>query len=106
MAPAVNKTEEKAGLSMGPMVTSGWESNEYSAPIEEIVLLVGKSTGMLSATSGVFASQTAGVCRMKLEAPLRYFGKRQLGARVWLTQMESYMRLMRYAPPIGWMWWL
>ena len=35
---------------------------------------------------------------MKLEAPLRYSGKKQLGARVWLTQMERYMKLMRYAP--------
>ena len=35
---------------------------------------------------------------MKLEAPPQYSGKRQPGARVWLTQMERYMRLMRYAP--------
>ena len=35
---------------------------------------------------------------MKLEAPPQYSGKRQLGARVWLTQMERYMRLMHYAP--------
>ena len=35
---------------------------------------------------------------MKLEAPLQYSGKKQLGARVWLTQMERYMQLMHYAP--------
>ena len=35
---------------------------------------------------------------MKLEAPPQYSGKRQLGAQVWLTQMERYMQLMRYAP--------
>ena len=50
------KTEEKGGLSMGPMVTSGWESKDYSAPIEEIVSLVGKSMGMPLATSGDFLS--------------------------------------------------
>ena len=49
-------------------------------------------------TSGGFAPHTAGVGQMKLEAPPRYSGKRQPGARVWLTQMERYMRLMRYAP--------
>ena len=35
---------------------------------------------------------------MKLEAPPQYFGKRQLRVRVWLTQMERYMKLMHYAP--------
>ena len=35
---------------------------------------------------------------MKLEAPPQYSGKRQPGAQVWLTQMEQYMRLMRYTP--------
>ena len=35
---------------------------------------------------------------MKLEAPPRYSGKRQPGVRVWLAQMQRYMRLMRYDP--------
>ena len=98
MAPAATKTEEKGGLFMGSMVMSGWESKDYSTPVEETVSLVGKSTGMPIATSGGFVPQTAGVGQMKLEAPPRYSGKRQPGARVWLTQMERYMRLMRYAP--------
>ena len=64
------KTEGKGELSMGPMVTSGWKSKDYSAPPEESVSLVGKSTGMLETTSGSFVSQTAGVGQIKLEAPL------------------------------------
>ena len=98
MAPAANKTEEKRGLSMGHMVSSGWQSKGYSVPVEESVSLVGKSTGTLEATSGSFVPQSAGVGQMKLEAPPRYSGKRQPGAQVWLTQMERYMKLMRYAP--------
>ena len=35
---------------------------------------------------------------MKLDVPTQYSGKRQLGVRVWLTQMESYMHRMHYAP--------
>ena len=89
---------EKGELSMGPMVTSGEQSKDYSAPTEESVSLVGKSTGMPVTTSGGFTPHTAGVGQMKLEAPPRYSGKRQPGARVWLTQMERYMRLMHYAP--------
>ena len=71
---------------------------DYSVPIKESVSLVGKSTGMPGTTSGGFAPQIAGVGQMKLEAPPQYSGKRQPGARVWLTQMERYMKLMRYAP--------
>ena len=69
MAPAPSKTEEKGELSMGPMVSSGWESKDYSVPVEESVSLVGKSTGMPEATSGGFAPQTVRVGQMKLEAP-------------------------------------
>ena len=97
-APAASKTEEKGGLSMGPMVSSGWKSKDYSVPIEESVSLVGKSTGMLEATSGGFVPQTAAVGQLKLEAPPPYSSERQPGARVWLTQMERYMKLMRYGP--------
>ena len=35
---------------------------------------------------------------MKLEAQPRYSSKRQLGAQIWLIQMEQYMRLICYAP--------
>ena len=60
---------EKGELSMGPMVTSGWKSKDYSAPAEESVSLVGKSTGMPETISGGFVPQTTGVGQMKLEAP-------------------------------------
>ena len=70
MALAANKTEEKGEMSMGPMVTSGCKSKDYLTPVEETISLVGKSTGMPKATSGVFAHQTARVGQMKLEAPL------------------------------------
>ena len=62
--------EEKGELSMGPMVTSGEKSKDYSVPAEESASLVGKSTGMPATTSGGFALHTAGVGQMKLEAPL------------------------------------
>ena len=94
----VPQKEEKGELSMGPMVMSRGKSKDYSAPTKESVSLVGKSTGMPATTSGGFAPYTAGVGQMKLEGPPRYSGKRQSGARVWLTHMERYMRLMRYAP--------
>ena len=35
---------------------------------------------------------------MKLEAAPRYSGKKQPSVRKWLSQMERYMRLMKYAP--------
>ena len=53
-APVANKTEEKEGMSMGPMVTSEWKSKDYSGHAEETRPLVGKSTGVPEATSGGF----------------------------------------------------
>ena len=53
-APAASKTEEKGELSMGPMISSGWKLKDYSVPVEESVLLVGKSMGTPEATSGGF----------------------------------------------------
>ena len=44
MAPVPLKSE-KAKLSMGVMVMSGWKSKDYSALAEESVSLVGKFTG-------------------------------------------------------------
>ena len=38
---------------MGPMGMSGWKSEDYLASVEESVSLVGKSTGMPEASSGV-----------------------------------------------------
>ena len=72
----VPEKEEKGELSLGPMVTSGWKSKDYSAPAEESVSLVGKSTVLPETTSGGFAPHTAGVGQMKLEAPPQYSGKK------------------------------
>ena len=57
----VPQKEEKGELSMGPMVTSGWKSKDYSDPVEESISLVGKSMGKPETTAGGFAAQTAGV---------------------------------------------
>ena len=84
------KKEEKGELSLGPMMTSGWKSKDNSAPAEESVSLVGKIYGIAGDhLKGFYAPHTAGVGQMKLEAPPQYSGKRQPGARVWLTQMET-----------------
>ena len=76
MGLGANKTEAKGGMSMGPMVTSGWKSKDYSVPVEETISLVGKSTGIPEATLGGFVPQTIGVGQMKLEAAPQYSSKR------------------------------
>ena len=43
-----------------------------------------------------------GVGQMKLDAPPRYGGGRKPSARVWLSQMDCYMRLMKY-PQSDWL---
>ena len=52
------------------------------------------SAGGAGGPSGVAGT---GVGQMKLDAPPRYAGGRRPRARVWVAQMERYMRLMRYA---------
>ena len=52
---------EKGELLMGPMVMSGWKSKYYSAPTEESIALVGKSTRMTKTTSRDFTPHTTGV---------------------------------------------
>ena len=82
MMPMANKTKEKGNLSMDPMVESSWQSKEYSTPVEETVLLVGKFVGMPSTTLRCFAPQAIGVCQMKLKASPQYSGKRHPWVRV------------------------
>ena len=36
--------------------------------------------------------------QVKIEAPPRYIGKKQPGVHTWLTQIEQYMKLMKYSP--------
>ena len=57
------KKEEKGELSLGPMVTSGWKSKDYSAPAEESVSLVGKSTVLPETTSGGLHPTLLGLVR-------------------------------------------
>ena len=64
IAPVASKTKKRK-LTMDPMVESSWLSKKYSTPVEETVLLVGKSTGMPSTTSGGFTPQIVGVDQMK-----------------------------------------
>ena len=78
MAFLPHKKEHKGILSIDPMVELSWKSIDYSAPIEESMLLVGKSTGMLSTTSGGFSPQTVGVGQMKLEAPTMIFWQKAI----------------------------
>ena len=59
----VPEKEEKGELSLGPMVTSGWKSKDYSAPAEESVSLVGKSTVLPETTSGGYAPTLLGLLR-------------------------------------------
>ena len=47
-------------------------------------------------TSGGVPVVASGVGQMKLDPPPRYSGGRRPGARVWLSQMERYMRLMEF----------
>ena len=63
MAPAASKTEEKGELSMGPMASLGWKSKDYLVLVEESVSLVGKSTRMLEATSGVLYPRLLGLAK-------------------------------------------
>ena len=55
--------EEKGELLMGLMVVSGWKSKDYSAPTEESVSMVGKSTGMPETTSGGLHPRLLGLVR-------------------------------------------
>ena len=58
-------------------------------------------TSGVSGTAGG-AVMGVGVGQMKLDAPPRYGGGRRPGVRVWLSQMERYMRLMKY-PRSDWL---
>ena len=92
-------TKEKGGdFILDPMVAKGAVPQDYSASVSDTVSLVGKEPMMGGPSPGGFMPHTAGVGQMKLEAPPRYSGKKQPSVRTWLSQMERYMRLMKYAP--------
>ena len=60
--------------------------------------LVDKPVDVATTSVGGSAPLTAAGGQVKIEAPPRYSGKRQSSVRMWLTQMERYMQLMRYSP--------
>ena len=70
--------------------TASWSGDD--------VFLVDRPVDVATTTAGGSAPLTAVGGQVKIEAPPRYLGKRQLGVRVWLTQMECYMKLMKYSP--------
>ena len=59
----VSINPEKGKMSMGQMVELGWKSMGYSAPAGETISLVGKSTGMLDATSGGLHPRMLGLAK-------------------------------------------
>ena len=83
---------------MNPGTTKMSAPQDYSASVSDTVSLVGKGSAMGGASLGAFMPWTTGVGQMKLEAPPRYSGKKQPSVRAWLSQMERYMWLMKYAP--------
>ena len=92
-------TAEEKGKFLDPMVGSLPPHMDFTASVSgEDVSLVGKSADMATTSAGGSTPLTAAGGHIKLEAPPRYSGKRQPGVRVWLTQMERYIRLMRYSP--------
>ena len=57
----------------------------------------------ISGASGtVGGAGIVGVGQMKLDTPPRYGGGRRPGVHVWLSQMEHYMRLMKF-PQADWL---
>ena len=92
------KGEKGGDFILDPMTSKLSAPVDYSATTSDTVSLVGKGPVMSGPSPGGFIPQTAGVGQMKLEAPPRYSGKKQPSVRTWLSQMERYMRLMKYAP--------
>ena len=85
-----------------------YTSQSRAAPATRMVSHMGveDTNPQAAGTSGVSGTAGAvmgvGVGQMKLDAPPRYGGGRRPGVRVWLSQMERYMRLMKY-PRSDWL---
>ena len=72
---------------------------DFTASVSgEDASLVDKPADVAATFAGGSVPLTATSGQVKIEAPPRYSGKRQPSVRVWLTQMEQYMWLMRYSP--------
>ena len=69
---------------------------DFTASVsDEDVSLVNKPVDVATTFAGDSAALIAVGGQVKIEAPLRHSGKRQLGVRIWLTQMEWYVWLMK-----------
>ena len=87
------------GKFQDPMVGSPPPHVDFTASVSgEDMSLVDKPTDVATTSARGSAPLTGANGQVKIEAPPRYSGKRQPSVRVWLTQMERYMRLMRYSP--------
>ena len=82
---------------MDPMVGSAPAHMDFTASWSgDDISLVDKPTDVAKTFAGRSTPLTIVGGHVKIETPSRYSGKRQLGVRVWLTQMECYIKLMKY----------
>ena len=80
---------QRKGSFLDPMVGSPPPYVDFTASVSgEDVSLVDKPADVATTSAGGSAPLTAAGGQVKIEAPPRYSRKRQLGVRVWLTQME------------------
>ena len=87
------------GKFLNPMVGSPPPYVDFTASMSgEDVSLVDKPVDVAMISVGGLVPLTTVGGQVKIEAPPRYSGKRQLGVHVRLTQMKQYMRLMKYTP--------
>ena len=100
MVSNTEEKEEKEGdvFILDPMVLKVSAPLDYSESVSDTVSSVGKGPVMAGPSLGASVPYAARVGQMKLEAPPRYSGKKQLSVQTWLSQMEHYMRLMKSAP--------
>ena len=87
------------GKFLDPMVGSPPLYVDFMAFMSgEDVPLVDKLADVATTSAGGSAPFTVVGGQVKIKAPPRYSRKRQLSVHIWLTQMEQYMRLMKYSP--------
>ena len=92
-------TAAKKGKLLDPMIGSPPPYVDFTAFVSgEDVSLVDKPIDMATTSIGGSTPLTTAGGQVKIEAPPRYSGKRQPSVRICLTQMEQYIRLMKYSP--------
>ena len=94
-----NVTAAEKGKFLDPTVGSPPPHGDFTVSMSgEDVSLVDKPADVVTTSTGGSAPLIAAGGQLKIEAPLRYSGKRQPGVHIWLAQMERYMRLMKCSP--------